>query len=120
MTISMEEPAQKLNCLSNVSDLTQRFGHFLAEYILEEIITPEGFVIAYNAALHDLQAGVSSYTGKPIKNNLCGYRQGLYRILQTKIPDVAKTVFPEKFAAEVVFIYDRMEELSKKMNGGAH
>ena len=118
--ISMEEPKQKLMALEEhlpdaPNDLVYDFAHFLAKHHLNPELIPQGFVIACELALYDLQTGVDGYTSQPIQSRLVGYPPMTYGLLRTNIPTIAKAIFPEEFAESVRTF---MEEVNQKVREG--
>lgn len=103
--LSMTEPKQKLMKLEkfvpNPTELTGRFGRFLAEYLGgDHEILPQGFVMGCELAIHDLQTGVNGITGEYIQNKLVGYPPQIYALLRMEVPRIAEAVFPADFAEE--------------------
>ena len=78
-------------------DLVYEFGAYLAQRLNPELVS-EGFNMAAELALYDLQTGVDGFTGKPLMNRLVGYPSAIYGFLRFQVPDIAKAVCPEEFA----------------------
>jgi hypothetical protein len=110
MALEMNDIRSKLTNLKQYMtgepDIIYEFGRFLAER-LNPRLTPEGFNLALELAMHDIQTG-TGYTGKPITHALTGYPQIVYASLGTRLNDIAKTVLPEEF-------YKKFEDVRKKM-----
>ena len=118
MVLSMDEPKQKLMELEThlpdaTNDLIYGFGRFLAERLKPELI-PQGFVLACELALQDLQAGVDGFTGRPIQSRLAGYPPMIYALLRSEVATIAKAIFPEEFA-KVVETF--VEEMNQQVQG---
>ena len=116
-SISMEPVKEKLRNLHDYmpgqEDLTYRFGAYLAERLDSELF-PEGFNMAADLALYDLQKGVNGFTGEPIRSSLVGYPSVIYSILRKQVPNIAKAVCPKDFASEVRDFYEKVNaEISK-------
>ena len=83
-----------------IDDPIYGFGRFLAERLNPEL-APEGFVLACELALYDLQSGVDRFTQEPIRNGLVGYPPVIYTLLGMKISEIAEAIFPTEFAEAV-------------------
>ncbi len=117
--LSMEEPRRKLRELEkfmpeSVNRLVYEFGRFLADYIHSSELVPQGFVMATELALYDLQTGKSGFTGESIENNLIGYPSMIYSLLRLEVPRIAEAVFPQDFANGVVEFINQVEEDARK------
>ncbi|MFA6585406.1 MAG: hypothetical protein WCS97_03110 [Candidatus Paceibacterota bacterium] len=103
--ISMEEPKKRLANLKEfmpkANDHVLAFGRFLAEYLNNPELVPQGFVMGCELALYDLRKGVHGFTGNPIQSSLVGYPPMIYRMVRMEIPRIADAVFPEDFASGV-------------------
>ncbi|MBI2604283.1 MAG: hypothetical protein HYW56_01950 [Candidatus Harrisonbacteria bacterium] len=117
----MTEPKRKLVELEkhmpdgDIDGLIYDFGHFLADYIKQEKLVPDGFVLSCSLALHDLQTGVDGWTKKPIRSHLVGYPSITYAVLQLEIPRIAEAIFPPEFAAEVKGCVESINAKAKKV-----
>ena len=119
--ISMEPVKEKLrnlrehmpNCMPNFEDITYDFGAYLADRLNPKLV-PQGFNLAAELALYDLQKGVNGFTGQPIRSNLVGYPPMIYGILRTQVPEIAEAVCPKDFARGVRDFY---EKVNAKMCG---
>lgn len=114
--LSMDEPKQKLAKLEELipaapNNLLYDFGRHLAGYLNPQLV-PMGFVVGCEMALHDLQTGVNSFTGKPIRSRLVGYPPAIYALLLMEIPRIADAVLPTEFAASVK---NHLEQVNAKM-----
>jgi hypothetical protein len=81
-------------------ETTYQFGAYLAERLNPEIV-PQGFYLAAQLALYDLENGVDGFTRQPIRNELAGLPLLMYIILQGKIVSIAEAVTPADFASDV-------------------
>jgi hypothetical protein len=121
--LSMTEAKEKLANLEGLipgapNPLIYDFGRFLAGYLNVELV-PQGFVMACELALYDLQKGVSGYTGKPIENRLVDYPPMIYSLLRMEVPNIAAAVLPADFAEGVkTFVEQVNEEVRKKRVNG--
>ena len=115
--ISMEPVKEKLRNLRvhlpQDVESTYQFGEFLADRLNPDLV-PKGFLLAAQLALCDLSTGVDGYTGEPIIGGLTGQPPGLYRLLEMRIPDIARTVCPVDFAEGVKRAYDQFREKAAK------
>ena len=120
--LSMDEAKVKLrNLKEHMPDLDGArarlllpFAELLADYMNPELV-PQGFVIACELLLHDVEAGVNGRTGEPIRSDLVGYPPVLYRLLRLEIPALAKAIFPEDFAKGVQeFVNGVMQQMKEK------
>ena len=114
MVLSMDEPKQKLMELEThlpdaTNDLIYGFGRFLAERLNPELI-PQGFVLACELALYDLQAGVDGFTSQPIQSRVVGYPPIIYALLRSEVVTIAKAIFPEEFAKGVETFVEEMNQ----------
>lgn len=104
--LSMEDAKQKLTRLEELipddpsQGLLYEFGRQLAGYLNPQLV-PQGFVMACELALYDLQAGVNGFSGKPIQSSLVGYPPPIYALLRIEVPRIAEAIFPAEFAAGV-------------------
>ena len=99
------------------NDQIYSFGAYLADRLNPELV-PEGFNMAAELALYDLQKGVNGFTGKPIQSRLVGYPPMIYGILRMQVPEIAKAVCPEDFAKGVIEFYEQVNaEMRKKALG---
>ena len=102
--LDMKEARGKLANLKTfmpeTNDQVLAFGRFLSEYLNPQLV-PQGFVMGCELALHDLQAGVHGFTGKPIQSSLVGYPPMIYALVRMEIPKIADAVFPKDFAEGV-------------------
>ena len=89
-------------------DIIYEFGRFLAGR-LNPRLTPEGFNLALELAMYDIQTGTEGYTGKPITHALTGYPSTVYVGLRLNLTNIAKAVLPEEF-------YKKFEEVRKKVD----
>jgi len=111
--LSMVEPKQKLVNLKEHlpgehEQVVYDFGKYLAEYLNNELV-PMGFALGCMLALHDLQAGVNGFSGKPIVGRLANYPPFVYAMLQRQIPHIAEAIFPAEFAAAVKAHYEAVD-----------
>lgn len=111
--LSTDEAKEKLAELEKhmpkaSDEVVYKFGHFLAGRLNNPEIVPQGFVMACELALYDLQQGVDGFSNKPIQSSLVGYPPMIYGLLRMEIPEIAKAVFPEDFAAEVKTMFDEV------------
>jgi len=81
-------------------EFVYKFGAFLAGRLNPGIV-PQGFVIAAQLALFDIQQGVDGFTGEQISRELHGYPPQMYAFLDALIPQIAKAVCPEDFTRGV-------------------
>ena len=112
-TIDMSEVRTKLMNVSiadDPGDLLKRFCRFLSPRV-NDGLKPSGFVIVCNFAIDDLIDGVDMHTHQIIKSNLVGYPLVVYSLMRMKITDIAREVFPPKYADEVVARYNRWKHL---------
>jgi len=117
ITLSMDEPKKKLmqlnESLPNASnELVYDFGRFLTGYLNPEL-APQGFVMACELALYDLQTGTNGFTGKPIQSRLVGYPSMTYSLLRMQIPIIADAIFPAEFAAGVKAIIEEVNSTTQ-------
>ncbi len=102
--MSTTEAKEKLKNLSTLMpdspETVHQFGAYVADRLSPELV-PMGFIMACELAIYDLQKGVDGFTGKPITNRLVGYPPMIYGLLRLSVPNIAATVFPAEFAAEV-------------------
>ncbi len=97
--------------LPNQQKLVYSFAEYLAQHVNADLV-PEGFFLAANLALYDLQEGVDGYSGKPIRNEAVGQVPLIYTLLELSIPQIAQAIFPSDFAS---CISKQAEELNRKM-----
>ena len=86
---------------------TCEYGAYLAGR-LNPTIVPEGFTVAAELALSDLQTGVNGFTREPIRNSLVGQPPQVYAILSMYTPKIAEAVCPEDFAKRVRELHDEI------------
>ena len=104
-SIATEEPKQRLDALKEYipghPEVVYDFGRFLKEYLGDDPIDPLGFISVCEFAIIDIEAGVNSLTGEPIKNKLIGCPSNVFSAIEAYIPEIAKAIFPDEFAEEV-------------------
>jgi hypothetical protein len=105
-SISTEPVIEKLKNLREYmpeeEETIYQFGAYLADKIGEHSkLAPQGFKIAADLGLYDLQEGVDGFTGKPIQSSLVGYPPQIYTLLGMRIADLADATCSEEFAKEV-------------------
>ncbi len=109
--ISMEPVQEKLRNLRehmpDQQDVTYDFGAYLADRLNPELV-PQGFNMAAELALYDLQKGVDGFTGQPIQSRLVGYPSMIYGLLRMQVPQIAEAVCPEDFAKGVKEMYEQV------------
>ncbi len=102
--ISTEPVKEKLRNLRQYmpdqQDVVYDFGAYLADRLNPELV-PQGFNMATELALYDLQKGVNGSTGQPIRSRLIGYPPVIYESLRMQVPEIAEAVCPEDFAKGV-------------------
>jgi len=120
--LSMDEAKVKLrNLKEHMPDLDDSrarlllpFGKLLADRMNPKLV-PQGFVMACELLLHDVEAGVDGYTGEPIRSDLVGYPSVMYGFLRLEIPALAKAIFPEDFAKGVQeFVEEVMQQIKEE------
>lgn len=95
-------------------DVIYAFGAYLADKLNPKLVPP-GFNMAAELALYDLQIGVDSFTGQPIRSRLVGQQPQIYVHLSMQVPEIAKAVCPKDFAKGVRKFY---EQVDAKMREG--
>ncbi|HUW43418.1 MAG TPA: hypothetical protein VMV95_00440 [Bacillota bacterium] len=109
--ISMEPIKEKLKGLRehmpDQQDVIYDFATYLADRLNPELV-PQGFNMAAELALYDLEKGVDGFTGQPIQSRLVGYPSMIYRLLRMQVPQIAEAVCPEDFAQGVRKMYDEV------------
>jgi hypothetical protein len=101
--INMRMAKEKLMDLSIENDtdnLIKVFGQFLSPRLNDELVAV-GFVLGCDLALYDLSNGIDGYTEERIQNRLVGSPNIIYTSIKTRVPDIAKAIFPSEFADEV-------------------
>lgn len=115
--LSMQDPKGRLKVITRyiegADDMLCKFANFLAERLNSQLV-PEGFVMACELALYDLEAGVDGFTNQPLNNELVGYPQIVYVLIRMQIPDIADAIFPSEFAHEVKDFISKIKEESDK------
>jgi len=111
--IAMEPVKEKLRNLRTympkAHDGIYTFGQLLAERLNPEIV-PDGFYLAAELLVDELQKGVDGRSGKKIINSLTDNPPVVYWVLRREIPNIAKAVCPEDFAAGVKTAYDEVQK----------
>jgi len=111
--ISTEPIKEKLRNLKehmpDQQDVIYDFAEYLADRLNPELV-PEGFNMAMELALYDLQQGVDGFTGQPIQSRLVGYPAPIYALLRMQVPEIADAVCPEDFAQGVRKMYDEVNK----------
>jgi hypothetical protein len=114
LVLSMKEAKEKLSELQKYmpknEDTIWEFGRMLSTKLNPELV-PEGFVMACELLIYDLQKGVDGFTGQPIRSKLVGYPPMIYALLRMEIPHIASVIFPEEFATAVK---DFIQEVNKE------
>ncbi len=87
--------------LPNVPAEVCSLGAFLARYLNQQV-TPEGFVVSFGVALDDLSTSSDSVTKRALSHPLAGKGASVYDTLELYIPDIARAIFSEEFAALVL------------------
>ena len=109
--ISMEPVKEKLKNLREhmpeQDDTIYSFGAYLADRLNPELV-PQGFNMAAELALYDLEKGVDGFTGQPIQSRLVGYPSMIYGLLRMQVPQIAEAVCPEDFAKGVKDFYEQV------------
>ncbi|PJE81236.1 hypothetical protein COU58_03555 [Candidatus Pacearchaeota archaeon CG10_big_fil_rev_8_21_14_0_10_32_42] len=109
--ISMEPVKEKLKNLRkympNQDDTIYDFGAYLADRLNPELFS-QGFNMAAELALYDLQTGVDGFSGQPIRSRLVGYPSMIYGLLSMQVPQIAEAVCPEDFAKGVKDFYEQV------------
>ena len=116
--ISTEPIKEKLKNLRqympNQQDVIYDFGAYLADRLNPELVS-QGFNMAAELALYDLQKGVDGVTGQPIRSRLVGYPPVIYGLLRMQVPEIAEAVCPEDFAKGVREFYEQVNaEMQEK------
>ncbi len=111
--LSMKEAKEKLAELKKhmpkaSGEIVYKFGRFLAERLNPQLV-PQGFVMACELALYDLQEGIDGYSNQPIQSSLVGYPPMIYGLLRMEIPRIAEAIFPEDFATSVKTIFEEIK-----------
>lgn len=116
--ISMVEVKEKLRNLENYmpkqKKLVYDFGKFLADRLNPELV-PEGFFMAAQSAISDLEKGVDEQ-GNSITNTLCGYAPSVYATLAIQILQIAEATCPTEFAQSVRIFYNEILEERKEID----
>jgi len=94
-------------------DLTYKFGKLLAGRLNPELV-PEGFNMAAELLLYDLQKGVDGFSGKPIQSSLVGYPPMIYSLIRMSIPDIAAATCPPDFAKGVADMQEAVNKEARK------
>ena len=109
--ISTEPVKEKLRNLRQYmpdqQDVTYDFGAYLADMLNPELV-PQGFNMAAELVLYDLQKGVDGFTRQPIRSKLVGYPLVIYGLLRMQVPEIAEAVCPEDFAKGVREFYEQV------------
>ncbi|MBS3150625.1 hypothetical protein J4425_02365 [Candidatus Woesearchaeota archaeon] len=109
--ISMEPVKEKLRNLRehmpDQQDVIYDFGAHLADRLNPELV-PQGFNMAAELALYNLQKGVDGFSGQPIRSRLVGYPSMIYGLLRMQVPQIAEAVCPEDFAKGVKDFYEQV------------
>ncbi len=113
--ISTEPIVKKLRNLREYmpdgGETLYKFGEFLADRLSRHsTLVPQGFNIAAELGIYDLQNGIDGFTGKPIQGELVGYPSQVYDLLRMSVPDLADAVCPEDFAKGVRKRYDEINK----------
>ena len=115
--ISTEPIKEKLRNLRqympNQIDVIYDFGAYLADRLNPELVS-QGFDMAAELVISDLQMGVDESTGQPIRSRLVGYSPVIYGLLRTQVPKIAEAVCPEDFAKGVREFYERVKAKMRK------
>lgn len=85
-------------------EMVYAFGEYLSG-MLNPSLVPQGFNMAAEFALYNLQSGVSPI-GQPVPSELSGYPPQIYNFLRAEVLDIAEAVCPEDFARGVRDFYD--------------
>jgi hypothetical protein len=104
--IDMKEAKEKLMDIFVIDDednLIKQFGRFLSPR-LNDKLDPAGFVLGCMFALYDLSEGNDGHTQEPIQNPLVGYPNMVYIMIEMRLDEIAKVIFPSEFADEVAAI----------------
>lgn len=106
--ISMEPVKEKLRnlheYLPNENSILYDFAGYLADRLNPRLV-PEGFVLAAELALYDLQTGIDGFTQQPVPARLQGYPSVLYAVLQMRVPEIAAAACPDDFGQDVAKVY---------------
>lgn len=114
--ISMMEVGQKLQTPEQFLPGREEVFYGICKYFGERLgdreLHPLGFIMESQLTAYDLNKGVSGWTGKPVPAHLTGYPSLIYTLFTVEVPEIAKAVCPEDFAAKVETAY---EEISRRM-----
>ncbi len=109
--ISTESVKEKLRNLKQYMpdrhDAIYDFGAYLADRLNPELV-PQGFNMAAELALYDLQTGIDGFTRQPIRSRLVGYPPMSYGLLRMQVPEIAEAVCPEDFTKGVREFYEQV------------
>jgi len=89
--------------LPGQDQVVYEFGKYLGERIANQPdINPQGFYLAAQLALYDLQRGVDGFTNEPIvRHKLTGYPSQIYDLLSSYITIIADATCHQEFAKGV-------------------
>ena len=115
--VSMEPVKEKLRNLREYMpdqpDEIYDFGAYLADELNLDLV-PQGFKMAAELAICDLERGINGFTGQPIRSRLVGHPSVFYRLLRIEVPELAQAVCPEDFAKSVI---DFQKQVDTRMCG---
>lgn len=121
-SVTVEEMQTRLKELRHYMPGGPRKVYQFAEYLSERLdqeVNPEGFYRASVLALVDLGRGVDPYTGNLIRNDLADSPELILTYIATRVPDIAKAIFPKDFAEGVKEALEHHRELARKYGKSA-
>jgi hypothetical protein len=98
--------------LANVNRELLKFAGFVFTRELERELTPQGFVLSAQLALKDLENGIDTKTGQPIKGlfaSLTFQPPMVYHLLDIKIPEISDLFFDPEFAREIRTYWNKVD-----------
>ncbi len=104
-TISAKEFSDKLTNLAVYMPKEKPKIYAIASYLAlrlgDGILSPKGFVSAFEYIFYDMYRGVDGCNGNSLPENLRDPLGVEYSIAYRKVPQIAKAICPEEFAKEV-------------------
>ena len=101
--VSPESIKEKLRNLQEYmpdgDNLLYKFGEYIADKLSPNRIIPEGFYMAAELALNDLQEDGGE-----------NYPPFIYALIGMKIPEIAESVYSKEFGEDVKELYEEIRE----------
>jgi hypothetical protein len=103
--------------VAKVDRSTRIFAAYTIQQQYGNKVTAEGYVLSAKLALHDLETGIDTKTGKPIEGlfaELTHQPPVVYHLLDRAIPRIGDLIFQPEFATEVRRHWNEVEKKKRE------